>query len=808
MSSWLGAELSGRYRAAFEELLEGNGITEDAVAGNAHDITELEMFLFNFPRMVCLDLFSHLTQLTITQQSITKIENLHGCPRLENLWLNENSIEAIEGLEACSQLRRLYLYSNRIRRIEGLEACRALEVLWLADNQIVVVEGLEGLANLRELNLARNQIDQIGDAFSPNANLETLNLADNHVGAFKEICYLARLPRLVDLCFTDPHWGECPLAGLCNYQTYVLFNLQQLTSLDSLALSDETKQLAEATFMKKKMYYNMRIKTLRRNTSNAIRKANQGRTAHVGTSVAVLNLLRRQLKGIEGELAAAAEYEHYSPSSAVRAAASAFEDCKARVHELCNDYVRRMMVELETGGNIRMEDGKPSDLWYSSCVDLVNSRFFPADFVSMGIKGLKVTRVTRIHNRFLRNRFEERLETLVDVSDPTYKRSLEYLFLRGEPSSLTCPVLAGAALPGELLTAARTAFGTPRSTRAMGLDGAVTLSNSISIADSARLASALDGSARRAPGSRSALHGQVLVAKVFLGKCQQESALPASTRAKAPPPISKADFPDCNSVFRVKQTDQKQRLWYVFEHTLVLPEYLVEYEYEATATCALARGAIQQLNARRCSGTSGCPNLATVTYLNLHAVGAAQDRGALAEVPALRTLLLSFNELQKIEGVGDRWRRWSAWTSATTAIRRIEGPSRGSACAQVLELNNTCCSRGASDDSWWRHVEELVVEHKESGPADQPAARVPFMDNELTRLEGLDHSAWRDNDVESLAGIASRCASWSLYIGNIASASSARFWHLKDHTPSLIILDLLGQPAVQEDDYRMYTSTS
>lgn len=33
---------------------------------------------------------------------------------------------------------------------------------------------------------------------------------------------------------------------------------------------------------------------------------------------------------------------------------------------------------------------------------------------------------------------------------------------------------------------------------------------------------------------------------------------------------------------------------YVFEHTLVLPEYLVEYEYEATATCALARGAVME----------------------------------------------------------------------------------------------------------------------------------------------------------------------------------------------------------------------
>jgi hypothetical protein len=95
----------------------------------------------------------------------------------------------------------------------------------------------------------------------------------------------------------------------------------------------------------------------------------------------------------------------------------------------------------------------------------------------------------------------------------------------------------------------------------MGLDGAVTLSNSISIADSGRLSAALDSSARKRPTARSPLHGQVLVAKVFLGKCVQESALPATARAKAPPPVSKADFPECNSVFRVKQTDQKQRLW-------------------------------------------------------------------------------------------------------------------------------------------------------------------------------------------------------------------------------------------------------
>lgn len=30
---------------------------------------------------------------------------------------------------------------------------------------------------------------------------------------------LACLPQLADLCFADPMWGDCPLAGLCNYQT-------------------------------------------------------------------------------------------------------------------------------------------------------------------------------------------------------------------------------------------------------------------------------------------------------------------------------------------------------------------------------------------------------------------------------------------------------------------------------------------------------------------------------------------------------------------------------------------------------------
>lgn len=38
------------------------------------------------------------------------------------------------------------------------------------------------------------------------------------------------------------------------------------------------------------------------------------------------------------------------------------------------------------------------------------------------------------------------------------------------------------------------------------------------------------------------------------------------------------------SVFRTKENDQKQRMWFVLDNALVLPEYLVEFEYITSLT--------------------------------------------------------------------------------------------------------------------------------------------------------------------------------------------------------------------------------
>jgi len=406
-----------------------------------------------------------------------------------------------------------------------------------------------------------------------------------------------------------------------------------------------------------------------------------------------------------------------------------------------------MLVELETGGNIRLEDGKPSDLWYSSCVDLVKSRFFVQDFQDFGITGLNVVRVTRVHNRFLRNRFEEQLETVVDVQDGSYKRSLEYLFYGDSPS-----------LPGELNRAVEDGFRRPSEYAAMGLDGAICVSNSVSIADLPRLqalagasggaggAAALAASGGYDPQGKRGQFGQLVVTKVYLGKCAQDTGLLAQRKSfsgsagvgsggaasakggsEGRMRVTRDLYPDFSSVFTAKPSDPKQRLLYMFDNALVLPEYIVEFEYEFkhhakpsagplipqsshTPACleklelemhSIARpllpfvqagdsaisgaGAegvgVAPLNAgdKMCRGSLAMPpklpRQPPVYALNPDTLGRAAERaGGQPGQPADQTTCISLhgNNIRRIEGLG-QYRALTALVLSFNEIQRIEG---------------------------------------------------------------------------------------------------------------------------------------
>lgn len=136
---------------------------------------------------------------------------------------------------------------------------------------------------------------------------------------------------------------------------------------------------------------------------------------------------------------------------------------------------------MDTGGNIRFEEGRQNDKWYTSCVDLVRSRFNPDSMSHLGICGISVSRVTRIHNRYLRNKFEDKLEQLVDLTDSSYKRNLEYLFYGQNPEA-----------PKEMYKTMEEGFRSNQEYMEAGLPACVSLVNSVASAEIPRLSYELE----------------------------------------------------------------------------------------------------------------------------------------------------------------------------------------------------------------------------------------------------------------------------------------------------------------------------
>lgn len=61
------------------------------------------------------------------------------------------------------------------------------------------------------------------------------------------------------------------------------------------------------------------------------------------------------------------------------------------------------MMELNSGGNVKLTSCDPSQPCFNSCSELVHSRFSVADVENLGISGLEVTEVVRVENRLLFN---------------------------------------------------------------------------------------------------------------------------------------------------------------------------------------------------------------------------------------------------------------------------------------------------------------------------------------------------------------------------------------------------------------------
>ena len=77
--------------------------------------------------------------------------------------------------------------------------------------------------------------------------------------------------------------------------------------------------------------------------------------------------------------------------------------------------------------------------------------------------------------------------------------------------------------------------------------------------------------------------------------------------------VTKDLYPEYSSVFTAKPSDPKQRLLYMFDNALVLPEYIVEFEYEykhhaktiAATLCWIVSSLVSAVVPYRIVGVSG-----------------------------------------------------------------------------------------------------------------------------------------------------------------------------------------------------------
>uniref|UniRef100_A0ABI7ZBE3 Protein phosphatase 1 regulatory subunit 7 n=1 Tax=Felis catus TaxID=9685 RepID=A0ABI7ZBE3_FELCA len=676
-----------------KELCLCNGLSYEMVGQEGSDISELEMFFSGYPRIVGLSLFPNLTSLTIVAQDIKEISGLETCLRLKELWIAECCIEKIGGLQECRNLEKLYLYFNKISKIENLEKLFRLEVLWLNHNTIKNIEGLQTLKNLNDLNLAGNLISSIGRCLDPNEQLERLNLSGNQICSFK------------------------------------------------------------TTAMKKIMYYNMRIKTVQRHLHEDLEKLNERKCKLQKLPEERIKLFSFVKKNLERELAElkgsgkghsdrsnnnkVAELEKSKKCETVTEEPNLQQKILTKLNALNERvtfwnkkldeieaiyhvevkqkkkshglWIPFLLIELETVGNIHFEEGTRSDDWFNSCYELILSRFCTWDFRPYGITGVKVKRIIKVNNRILRLKFEEKLQKFLDNEDmhdsESYRKMLECLFYVFDPEV--------TVKKKHLLQILEKGFKDSETNKLPLRKEAVILANSLSMCECPRIEFLQQKykDEKNSPEQELFRHGILLITKVFLGQ---------SVQAREQDSINQANYPMVNSVFAPRKyllnsimgqrncdCSIRQCKWFVFDHDLVLPEYIVEFEYITMS-------------------------------LNLHGNSLSKLRD-LSKLTGLRKLSISFNEFTCLDDVYHLYNLEYLDASHNHVIT-LEG-FRGLMKLKHLDLSwNQLKKSGDEINMLCKHTASLLTLDIRHNPWQKPATlRLSVIGRlkTLTHLDGL-----------------------------------------------------------------------
>ncbi|CAG9334434.1 unnamed protein product [Blepharisma stoltei] len=226
----------------------------------------LEVAFTHISRLDNLHYCYNLQELSLIETG--QLVTLSGVERvahsLEILRIIGCELPAIEPfINELHQLRELILIRNSITKIENLEGCPLLTKLWLFGNQITKIENLESNSYIRELWLQENKIETV-EALSTLVNLQDLHLSENPIATFNDIREISKLSVIRNLSFGGVDFQACPVTELEGYTEFVLSTISSpyLQILDGKWISQETRDSAKNDYIQEALKLQERLSSI------------------------------------------------------------------------------------------------------------------------------------------------------------------------------------------------------------------------------------------------------------------------------------------------------------------------------------------------------------------------------------------------------------------------------------------------------------------------------------------------------------------------------------------------------------------
>ena len=133
-------------------------------------------------------------KIQLDERGFTRVPLLEGEEKLKFLNLSNNSITKIENIVSLPNLSFLDMTSNKIKEITSHPTVKSLKVLILARNQIEEIKNLDCLPNLEIVDLHENRIKTIN--LKSVSNAKVVNLSSNLIELLEVTCPMPNLVRI------------------------------------------------------------------------------------------------------------------------------------------------------------------------------------------------------------------------------------------------------------------------------------------------------------------------------------------------------------------------------------------------------------------------------------------------------------------------------------------------------------------------------------------------------------------------------------------------------------------------------------